>query len=102
MLADLIPKYYFKPPPKVDSRIIILKLKNEEKIYEETFEKFIHLLFASKNKKMRNALNLLYKKNMISPYNTLDKYNHYLLDKKVRQFTVDELMNLYKTLSRNT
>ncbi len=101
-LADFIPKYYFKPPPKVDSRIVIIKPKNWKKPLEESFEEFSSKLFTFKNKNARTVLKLLYKNHKNANHLLPELFGQLKdlpLDKKIRQMSVDEIEELFKGLN---
>jgi 16S rRNA (adenine1518-N6/adenine1519-N6)-dimethyltransferase len=55
---DLIPKDRFWPSPNVDSRIVRLKPKRPPFIVDDEgfFSEVVRVIFAQKNKKLRNAL----------------------------------------------
>jgi len=52
--VQVVPRHLFKPMPKVDSALIILKPTNKQLTEHE--EKVIRWLFSHKNKTVRNAL----------------------------------------------
>lgn len=58
-LKELVPAELFKPPPKVDSQIIQIKLRTEplfEDVSTEKFFKVVKAGFSEKRKKLRSAL----------------------------------------------
>ena len=75
-LGEIITKEFFTPPPKVDSRIIILKPKTSPEI-DPTFFKFIKIGFSAPRKKLL--------KNLIG-------FNN---------FSKEEIINIFKTLNLN-
>ena len=56
-LGQLVPAELFTPPPKVDSQVIRLDLREELKITDEkTFMRIVKAGFSSKRKKLRSSL----------------------------------------------
>ena len=54
-----VPKQFFTPPPKVDSQVIILKVRDEPLIAspdEQAFFRVVKAGFSSKRKKLRSSL----------------------------------------------
>ena len=88
-LLKKIPKTAFRPIPKVDSAIVMLKPK--ECKYEKEFFKFIKTLFLNKNKKIINSF----------PKKEREKIKEKLKDlseKRVRHLSIEELYKIYKIL----
>lgn len=84
-LVQKVPKHLFDPPPKVDSAIIVLKPKKRK--LNENEENLIRTLFQHKNKKIRNSLP-----------NVSDKW----ADKRPRELSPIEVLNLIKDYSENS
>lgn len=58
-LGKIIPANLFDPPPKVDSRILILERRSEPLFPDVNYQQFFHLVkigFASKRKTLLNSL----------------------------------------------
>ncbi|MEM2864650.1 MAG: 16S rRNA (adenine(1518)-N(6)/adenine(1519)-N(6))-dimethyltransferase RsmA [Candidatus Bathyarchaeia archaeon] len=58
-LGEVIPASFFKPKPKVDSRIVVLNPRFKGVLHEE-LKDFSLRLFSYKNKRLVNALKLLH------------------------------------------
>ena len=58
-LADEVPAYLFTPPPKVDSQVIVLKMRSMPlfpDISETTYFKAVKAGFSAKRKKLRSSV----------------------------------------------
>lgn len=58
-LGDIVPASFFTPPPKVDSRVVILRMRTEpflNDVSEKDFFKVVKAGFSSKRKKLRSSL----------------------------------------------
>lgn len=58
-LGDIVPAAMFTPPPKVDSQVVILKLRDEpflSDISEKEFFRVVKAGFSAKRKKLRSSL----------------------------------------------
>jgi 16S rRNA (adenine1518-N6/adenine1519-N6)-dimethyltransferase len=58
-LGDIVPRDLFTPPPKVDSQVVIMKVRDHplfEDISEEAFFRTVKAGFSSKRKKLRSSL----------------------------------------------
>lgn len=58
-LGDIVPAELFTPPPKIDSQVVILELRNDALIApseEKAFFRVVKAGFSAKRKKLRSAL----------------------------------------------
>ena len=58
-LGTLVPREYFTPPPKVDSQVIVLKLRDEPLVFqidERAFWRVAKAGFANKRKMLRSSI----------------------------------------------
>ena len=58
-LGDLVPAIFFTPPPKVDSQVVVLKLRSKSLISEVDEKDFFRIVkagFSAKRKKLRSSL----------------------------------------------
>ncbi len=58
-LGDSVPAALFTPPPKVDSQVVVLKLRDEPLVtadYEKDFFRVVKAGFIAKRKKLRSSL----------------------------------------------
>lgn len=80
----------FFPVPKVDSGVLILNLKNYEKIDELKFSSFLHKTFRSPRKK----INKVFEKDLLIKLN-IDE------NKRPEDLSKDEIMRLFKCENTN-
>lgn len=58
-LGDVVPAEYFTPPPKVDSQVVVLRVRPQSllgSIDERTFFRVVRAGFSAKRKKLRSSL----------------------------------------------
>lgn len=58
-LGPMVPRDYFTPPPKVDSQVIILRLRSKplvEPVDQKLFMRVVKAGFAARRKKLRSSL----------------------------------------------
>jgi 16S rRNA (adenine1518-N6/adenine1519-N6)-dimethyltransferase len=58
-LGDIVPAELFTPPPKVDSRVVILEMLSEPRISpdeEKAFFRVVKAGFVAKRKKLRSSI----------------------------------------------
>lgn len=91
-MFDIKPESFI-PPPKVMSSVVCIKPKqNIEKIDIKKLEIITQTLFSQRRKKIKNAINLLLKQNIINSNSIMDID----LDKRAEELSVDEYINLSK------
>lgn len=78
-----ISKNSFSPPPKVNSAIIVMD-KKQQVLRLDEYSLFVRKLFTSPNKTVKNVINL--------PWNISSE----ILEKRVRDLLVEEVIELYK------
>jgi 16S rRNA (adenine1518-N6/adenine1519-N6)-dimethyltransferase len=90
-LVQLVPRHLFRPAPKVDSALIILKPTGRMLTAEE--ENIIRYLFSHKNKTVRNALldSKMFGKEELE---ALGKYEK----RKVRTLTKEEVLEISRAM----
>lgn len=86
-----VPPESFKPPPKVDSSVILLKSKPEVPADLDAFLKFAGHAFRQKRKNLRNNLNGVY---LGVDWNTFEERTL-----RAEQLSIDELRALWHKLS---
>ncbi len=84
-LKEIVKREKFYPQPKTDSVIMVLKKKKMDK--NPDFDKFVRELFRYKNKKVRNAVEIAFKKNIED-------------DRKVDSLSIPEVVELYERVKR--
>ncbi len=58
-LGDIVPAKMFTPPPRVDSQVVILKMRHQPLVAPDREKAFFHMVkagFSAKRKKLRSAL----------------------------------------------
>lgn len=58
-LGDIVPAHYFTPPPKVDSQVVILEMRDTPLVTPENERAFFRVVkagFVAKRKKLRSSL----------------------------------------------
>ncbi|MFZ2126193.1 MAG: 16S rRNA (adenine(1518)-N(6)/adenine(1519)-N(6))-dimethyltransferase RsmA [Candidatus Microsaccharimonas sp.] len=58
-LGDVVPARFFTPPPKVDSQVVVLKLRDHPLVSAEDEKEFFRVVkagFSAKRKKLRSSL----------------------------------------------
>lgn len=98
-LEEIISKDLFKPPPKVDSRIVVITPKDKGKVLDKDFEVFSLKLFSYRNKKLRSAIRLLYDgncKEFVEIYLKSAGKEGLSLDMRVRQLSPEMVEKLFK------
>ncbi|RLF99919.1 MAG: ribosomal RNA small subunit methyltransferase A [Candidatus Wolframiiraptor sp.] len=55
-IADVLPKKLFKPPPKVDSAIVIMNRRGEEIMLDSATRRFLKYLFTRRGQTLRRVL----------------------------------------------
>lgn len=91
-MFDIKPESFI-PPPKVMSSVVYIKPKqNIEKIDIKKLEIITQILFNQRRKKIKNAINLLLKQNIINSNSIIDID----LDKRAEELSVDEYIDLSK------
>lgn len=91
-MFDIKPESFI-PPPKVMSSVIYIKPKqNINNINIRKLEIITQTLFSQRRKKIKNAINLLLKQNIINSNSIMDID----LDKRAEELSVDEYINLSK------
>jgi len=94
-LIQIVPRHVFRPIPKVDSAMIVLKPTG--KILAQEEENIIRYLFTHKNKTVRNALldSKMFEKEELKE-EMLGKF----VKRKVRTLTKEEVLEIAKQLKR--
>ena len=91
-MFDIKPESFI-PPPKVMSSVVYIKPKqNIENINIKKLGIITQTLFSQRRKKIKNAINLLLKQNIINSNSIIDID----LDKRAEELSVDEYINLSK------
>lgn len=91
-MFDIKPESFI-PPPKVMSSVVYIKPKqNIENINIKKLGIITQTLFSQRRKKIKNAINLLLKQNIINS-NSIINID---LDKRAEELSVDEYINLSK------
>lgn len=92
LLSKVLPTAFF-PPPKVDSRLVYLKTKQDVKSIpnEEDFWNFIKRCFAQPRRTLRN--------NLQQAHFDLSKLSDETLALRAQQLSLDDLIALWTTLS---
>lgn len=91
-MFDIKPESFI-PPPKVMSSVVYIKPKqNIEKIDIKKLGIITQTLFSQRRKKIKNAINLLLKQNIINSNSIMDID----LDKRAEELSVDEYIDLSK------
>ena len=91
-MFDIKPESFI-PPPKVMSSVVYIKPKqNIENINIKKLGIITQTLFSQRRKKIKNAINLLLKQNIINSNSIMDID----LDKRAEELSVDEYINLSK------
>jgi len=68
VLLDEVPRHAFYPQPEVDSVIVVLKPKNPKPFRvnnEEVFKRFVQAMFTQRNRKVKNAVQVFFKKEQV-------------------------------------
>jgi len=86
----------FKPRPKVDSLILLLKPK-QERINDATIL-LLNLLFSFRRKKVGTAIKMIYKKKGKN-YDIREEIDPEIYQKRVEQLSVEELIRISKELA---
>jgi len=96
-LAQIVPRHLFRPIPKVDSAMIVLKPTGKHLSQFE--ENVIRYLFTHKNKTVRNALldSKMFEKEELGE-DKLGKFGK----RKVRTLTKEEVLEIAKMLSNHS
>ena len=91
-MFDIKPESFI-PPPKVMSSVVYIKPKqNIENINIKKLGIITQTLFSQRRKKIKNAINLLLKQNIINS-NSIINID---LDKRAEELSIDEYINLSK------
>ncbi len=97
-LGQVVPAELFTPPPKVDSQVVIFKMKNKPKLEDIDINKFFKIVkagFSAKRKKLRSSLagGLGLSKNKIEGILSQTKINP---EVRAETLTIDEWIELTK------
>ena len=55
-IIELIPRHFFNPPPKVDSALIVMKLRDDAPQLKESWKRILKTLFTRRRQKLRKVL----------------------------------------------
>jgi len=100
-LGDLVPARLFIPPPKVDSQVVILKIKEKlffEDINEIEFFRIVKAGFSAKRKKLRSSLSGGLKMSKLEVENILQKAN-ISPDVRAEALALDDWVRLLKKIN---
>ena len=91
-LLDKIPPTAFNPPPKVYSRLLYFKTKNDVAPIEreEEFWKFIKICFKQPRRTLRN--------NLAQSHYDMSKFPESLLASRAQQLSIDRLKQMWQEL----
>ncbi len=92
-LMNISPNNFY-PIPEVDSTFI--KIKKNNKIYDEKFDKFLRTCFLNRRKTLINNLKHTYK---IDQLNLVINSLNFKLTSRAEEFTPEQLHTLYTTLN---
>ena len=102
-LREVIPSGFFKPEPKVDSRIVILDPRIEKGLLHEELKDFSLRLFSYRNKSLVSALKLMHGKGgagFLKAYIKSLGGEEVPLNIRVCQLTPDTMEKLFKVWDR--
>jgi 16S rRNA (adenine1518-N6/adenine1519-N6)-dimethyltransferase len=97
-LGDLVPAYLFTPPPKVDSQILVLKLRSQPLVdMTPDFIKLVKAGFGEKRKKLRSSLSggLRLQKSDIERALTFASLS---LDSRAQELSIEQWQKLEKAI----
>ncbi len=95
-IARIVKKQMFTPPPKVDSCIVNLQLKNV--LYDENFKRFVQTAFSMRRKTLLNNLSKLYLKTKIESVLVQNSLN---LNVRAEELTIEQFEKLYQDFRQN-
>ncbi|MCD6535867.1 MAG: hypothetical protein J7K49_02400, partial [Thaumarchaeota archaeon] len=92
-IADIIPKKFFKPPPKVDSAIVVMKRRGEEITLDSATMHFLKYLFTRRGQTLRRVLRDFSKKTHGSLH-LMEILPEETLSKRIYQLSPKELIKV--------
>ena len=95
-ITRVVKKQMFTPMPKVDSCVVVLKIKHNN--YDEKFKTFIQTSFSMRRKTLFNNLLKLYnKEKILDVFKTLN----YSVTIRAEELTLENFYNLYNCFRQN-
>ncbi len=92
----------FYPSPKVSSTLIVLKRRNYKlPVDSEFFENIVRILFTSRNKVLANVLKRAHERGLIKLNEEVFKKLGGLVEKRIRELTIGEIVEIAKLLYGN-
>ena len=92
-IVEFIPRKLFRPMPKVDSVIVLMKRKKNVREPDEEIKKFIKFLFTRRRQGLRHILRDLVKKKGLAA-DLFEVFGDELLSKRVYQLTPPQLLSI--------
>lgn len=92
-IVEFIPRNLFRPMPKVDSVIVLMKRKKNVREPDEEVKKFIKFLFTRRRQGLRHILRDLVKKKGLAA-DLFEVFGDELLSKRVYQLTPSQLLSI--------
>jgi ribosomal RNA small subunit methyltransferase A len=92
-----LPKNSFKPSPKVDSMVLLIKPKGKVGLDNLTI-KYIKLLFSFRGRKLKTAIKSIFEKKRLD-YKNLIKISESKLQKRIEKLMVNDLVFIAKRLA---
>jgi 18S rRNA (adenine1779-N6/adenine1780-N6)-dimethyltransferase len=93
-----VPKNSFKPSPKVDSMVLVLKPKGRVRL-DNLNVKYIKLLFSFKGKMLNTALKRIFEKKRLDYKNLIINFPDSKLQKRIEKLKVNDLVFIAKRLA---
>jgi len=92
-IVEFVPRTLFRPMPKVDSVIILMKRKKDVRELDEEVKKFIKFLFTRRRQGLRHILRDLVRKRGLAA-DLSEVFGDELLSKRIYQLTQSQLLSI--------
>ena len=98
-IIELIPRHFFNPPPKVDSALIVMKLKEDAPQLKESWKRILKTLFTRRRQKLRKVLrDLLLEAGEADE--ELDLLGENMLSRRIYELEPSELLEVARFLEK--
>lgn len=95
-IIELIPRRFFNPPPKVDSALVVMKLREDAPQLKNSWKRILKTLFTRRRQKLRRVLRDLLRE--VKAEGELDLLDESILSRRIYELKPSDLLKVARFL----